>query len=133
MLDIAITSLFSTLFALTLLPLTIQVGLLRLKTEIYFGDGADMQLARRRAAQSNFVQYVPFALFLLLLCELSEVPPVWLIAIGSSLLLGRTLHAWCLLTSEGLGNARAVGMFLTLASFLMSAAWLLIVHAEHVT
>lgn len=132
MLDIAITSLFSTLFALALLPLTIQVGLLRLKTEIYYGNGADMQLARRRAAQSNFVQYVPFALFLLLLCELSKIPPLWLIVIGSTLLLGRTLHAWCLLTSEGLGNARALGMFLTFASFLISAAWLLIVHAERV-
>lgn len=128
MLDISITSLFSALFALALIPLTIQVGLLRLKTEIFYGDGSNSHLARRRAAQSNFVQYVPFALFLLLLCEMSEVPRPWLLAIGGTLLLGRSLHAWCLLTSDGLGNARAAGMLLTFSSFLISAGWLIVRH-----
>lgn len=124
--EIPVTSLFSALFALALLPLTVQVGLARLKTGIFFGDGGNALLARRRAAQGNFVQYVPFALFMLLLCEMEQVSQPWLLAIGGTLLFGRSLHAWCLLASDGTGNARAAGMLFTFLSFVISAIWLLV-------
>lgn len=123
--QIPITSLISALFALLFIPLTLQVGLARIKTGIFFGDGGNPVLARRRAAQSNFVQYAPFALFLLLLCELQHAPLVWLLAIGGTITVGRVAHAWCLLTSDGMGNLRAGGMICTFLSFLISAIWLL--------
>lgn len=121
-----ITSSFAAVFALVLIPLTIQVGLTRIKTGVFFGDGGNAQLARRRAAQSNFVQYVPFALFMVLLCELNQVADFWLLAIGGALLVGRSLHAYSMLATDGVGNTRAAGMLFTFLSFLISAISLLV-------
>jgi uncharacterized membrane protein YecN with MAPEG domain len=123
--EFPVTSILSGLFTLALIPLTIQVGLMRVRAGIFFGNGGDTVLARRRAAQSNFVQYVPFALFLLFLCEMQGASLRWLLAISATLALGRALHAWCFLASDGLGDTRAAGMAFTFLSFAIAAGWLL--------
>lgn len=115
----AITSLFAGIFALMLVPLTLQVGLKRIGTNVMFGDGGDEDLARRRAAQSNFTQYVPFVIVLLALVEMSGLPSAFVWAIGGLMLLGRLSHAYCFLAQDGKGNLRAVGMMPTMLSFLI--------------
>lgn len=130
--EFPITSIFSAFFALALIPMTLQVGLTRIKTGVFFGDGGNALLARRRAAQSNFIQYAPFALFLLFLCEVQNASPIWLLAIGGALLVGRSIHAWCFLASNGMGLARGAGMIFTFLSFLIAAIWLLVANVVSV-
>ena len=120
-----ITSAVAAIFAILLVPLSMQVGLKRMSSGINFGDEGDVDLKRRRAAQSNFVQYVPTGVILLALCELAGASEIGLYLIAGSLVLGRTLHAWCLLATDGVGMARAAGMLLTFASFLGGAGYLL--------
>ena len=122
---LAITSLFAAVFAIILVPLSVQVGLKRISTKINFGDEGDADLKRRRAAQSNYVQYVPITLLLLALCELAGASETVLYSIGGLLLVGRTLHAWCLLATPGVGLSRAAGMILTFTSILFAAGYLL--------
>ena len=113
-----ITALFAGLFVITLIPLTLQVGLKRISTDTLFGDGGDVDLMRRRAAQSNFTQYVPIALLALALVEMAGLPSWFVWTNGAVLLLGRAAHAYCFLAGNGLGPLRAVGMIATFAVFL---------------
>ncbi|WCL55801.1 MAPEG family protein [Gimibacter soli] len=124
MTQLTITAAIASILALSLIPLSIQVGVKRLQTGIFFGEAGNSDLARRRAAQSNYVQYVPFFITLLAICELAGAA-TWLIAsAGASMVLGRSLHAWCLLATNGTGNARAAGMILTFTSFALTGGYL---------
>lgn len=124
MVDIHISAAFAAVFLAALIPLTVQVGLKRIQTGVLFGDGGDMALARRRAAQSNYLDHVPIFLLGLALSELGGAPDWLLLGAGGGFALGRTLHAWCMLATSGSGISRAAGMVLTLISHLALAAFL---------
>ena len=64
---LTITSLYAALFAVILLPITIRVGSRRIATKTWFLDGGDEILLKRIRSQANFLEYVPFALFLMAL------------------------------------------------------------------
>ncbi len=113
------TVLFIALFALIQTPMTIVVGLRRLKTDIHFLDGGDETLLRRMRAHGNFTETVPIALLAMAAAEYSSAPSLLLWAGGGLLLTGRLVH-YATLIQVGWGNGRAVGMactFATLASF----------------
>ncbi|MFC4727082.1 MAPEG family protein [Coralloluteibacterium thermophilus] len=108
-----LTLLFASLHALLLLALSLRVSLRRRSAGIGLGSGGDDALARRIRAQANFVEYVPLALLLIGLLELSGLARAWLVLLGSLLLAGRLLHAWGLERSAGVSAGRALGMLLT--------------------
>jgi uncharacterized membrane protein YecN with MAPEG domain len=117
--------LYSSLLAFLFLYLSVHVMLLRYKLKCNFGDGGDPRLLHAVAAHSNFSQYTPFALLLLLLISSLQVSLLLAHALGITLLLGRCFHAWGII-----GNVRAgrgIGMGLTLGMFAFSAAYLLYV------
>lgn len=122
--NLGVTAFFAGVFLLALIPLTVQVGVKRIETAIFFGDGGNAALARRRAAHSNFVEHVPLFLIGLALAQVSGAP-VWLaVGAGTAMLVGRATHAVCLLFTDGTGNARAVSMILTLVAHLTIALYL---------
>ena len=124
MVELPISAAFSAIFTIALLPLTLQAGLKRLEAKIFFGDGGNLALAQRRAAQSNFLDHVPLFMVSLVLCELLGAP-LWVCAgAGSVMLLGRSIHAYCLLCTDGIGNSRAAGMLLTFAAHLVTSGYL---------
>lgn len=117
--NLGITAFFAGIFLIAFIPLTIQVGLKRIETGIFFADGGNTALARRRAAHSNFIEHVPIFLIGLALAQ-SGGAPAWLaLGAGALMLAGRATHAGCLLFTDGTGNARAVGMVLTLLAHLV--------------
>lgn len=67
---IPITSVIAAIFGVMLVFLSLRVGLLRSKENIWFLDGGNEELTRRMRAQGDFVEYVPIALFLMALVEL---------------------------------------------------------------
>ncbi len=119
-----IVSLFAAVFAILLVPLSLQVGLLRLKTGIWFLDGGHDVLTRRIRAQGNFIEYVPMALIVIALTESSGAPSWLVYVLGVTLLIGRVTHAATILGS-GTGPGRAAGMTMTFAVLLTAAGWLL--------
>ena len=122
--NLPITAAFASIFSIALVPLTLQVGLKRISTGVFFGDGGDLSLARRRAAQSNYLEHVPLFVLTLALCEMNGASQALLIGMGGAMLLGRASHAFSMLATTGTGNSRAVGMILTFAAHLVAAGYL---------
>ncbi len=117
-----ITLIFASLHALLLLILVVPIVRRRISQRIGIGSGGDEQLARSIRVHGNFVEYVPMALLLLLLLELSGLAAVWLWTLGGVLLGGRALHAYGLTGSAGTSPGRGLGAVMTFLAILVMAA-----------
>jgi uncharacterized protein len=108
-----ISALFAGVFALLQVPITIAVGLRRVRTNIHFFDGGDVRLLRLMRAHGNFSETVPMTLLAMAAAEIRGAP-AWLIAAGGCVLLfGRAMH-YATILGSGFGHGRAAGMALTL-------------------
>ncbi|MCX2724058.1 MAPEG family protein [Roseibium salinum] len=123
--SIPVTVIFIAVFALLQIPITVAVGLRRVKTGIHFLDGGDQILLQRMRAHSNFTETVPMTLLAMAAAETAGAPPLLLWTGGSVLLAGRLLHYGTLVTSP-FGNGRAVGMILTLTPLFVFPAYVLL-------
>lgn len=117
-----ITLLFASLHVLLMLLLAVPIARQRHSRRIGLGDGGDSSLARMIRVHGNFVEYVPLALLMLALLELSGLPTLWLWGLGSALLLGRALHAAGFSRRSGYSFGRFWGTALTWLTFLLMAA-----------
>jgi hypothetical protein len=120
--SIPITVLFIGLFAVIQVPLTVMVGYRRVQTGIQFFDGGDQTLLRRMRAHGNYTETVPIVLLAMAAAEITGIPGWALWAGGSSLLIGRLMHAAILIT-KGWGNPRAIGMILTFVPMVSFGVW----------
>jgi uncharacterized membrane protein YecN with MAPEG domain len=116
-----ITLLFVSLHVLLMLLLAVRVVAYRRALQIGIGDGADKYLLRRMRAHGNFVEYVPMALLLMGLLEISGLSAIWLWTVGGMLLVARVLHAWGLSTRSGYSFGRFWGTLLTWIVLLLMA------------
>jgi len=123
--SLQVTLVFVAIFALMQAPMTIAVGLRRLKTNIMFLDGGDQVLTRRVRAHGNFTETVPIVLLAMGAAELSGAPHLLLWIAGGAFVAGRLLHYGTVVTS-GDGIGRAVGMILTLVPLLLFAGCVLV-------
>jgi uncharacterized membrane protein YecN with MAPEG domain len=89
-----VTPLYAGLLALWFLLLTLRVVQERHRTQIALGDGGDATLARRIRGHANFAEYVPLALLLLAILELSRFSIYVIHALGIALLVSRLLHGY---------------------------------------
>lgn len=86
------------------------------------GDGGDVLMARRMRAQSNFTEYTPFALLLVLLLDLAGQDG-WLLGLSAfAFLSGRVLHALGM-DADQAGWPRMTGMILTFTVLTVLAIW----------
>jgi uncharacterized protein len=88
-----VTSFYAALLALLFCVLALRVLRLRVQLGVTLGDGGHAHLQRAVRAHGNFAEFVPLALLLLLLLELSSLPAAYLHGYGGLLLLARLLHA----------------------------------------
>ena len=119
-----ITILYAGILGAFMVPITMFVGLRRIKKGISVGEGGDSVLIHRMRAHGNFVETVPMALILLMLVELSGGSANLVHGLGIALVTGRVLHYFTLL-NKPLAPTRAVGMMLTLGTIAVSSVWLL--------
>lgn len=117
-----ITLLIVSLHVLLYLLLSLRVVLQRKSSRIGVGTGGDTALALRVRVHANFAEYVPLALLLLALLELSGTVAWFVWACGLVLLLARVLHAIGLGGSAGYSFGRFGGAVLTFAVLLAMAA-----------
>jgi len=108
-----ITALYAGLLGLVLIYLSYMVATNRKKHQVGIGDGNNETLARAIRVQANFTEYVPIALILLAIFEANQGSSLLAHIGGTSLLVGRILHA------QGLGKTikasfgRVTGIMLT--------------------
>ncbi len=121
-----ITALYAGLAGLLLLALAVLVVARRRSAKIGIGVGDDRELERRVRAHANAAEYVPIALLLLLLAELSGLGSHWLHVAGIALVGARLAHAWGLTRSAGTSPGRFVGTLGTWLVILGLSAWLVL-------
>jgi uncharacterized protein len=93
MLNLPITLVTAGLCGLLFFLLSLQVVRGRLATNVPLGDGGDPTLHNRIRTHGNFAEYVPLALMLLALCEISNAHRGLLATAGAVLVLARLSHA----------------------------------------
>lgn len=116
-----ITGFYTAIFSVLLVLISVHVIRQRRKHKVAIGHGGIEELERAMRVHGNFTDYIPFALFLLMLTEMYGAPIPVLHAMGGSLLLGRFLHAMSLLHIERKSRRyglRVLGMVLTLSVLL---------------
>jgi uncharacterized protein len=87
------------------------------------GQETDRDMRRAERILASFVEYVPFALVLLVLIEIKGAPHVVLHALGIALVAARLMHAYGSNPFRGAGLMRFLGGQLTfLALAVMSLA-----------
>lgn len=104
-----VTALYAGLCGLLLLTLAARVVARRRSAKIGLGVRDDRTLEQRVRAHGNAVEYVPIAVLLLLVAELSGLAQGWLHAAGIALVASRLAHAWGLTRSAGSSPGRVFG------------------------
>jgi uncharacterized protein len=124
MAGLPITSIIAAVAAIALVALSLPVTIRRFQVKSAAGDAGDEVLRRRIRAQGNYIEYVPPALIVLALAELSGAAS-WLIwSLGLALLAGRLLHALGMLNHST--PLRGAGMILTYVALIGGAVRLII-------
>jgi len=122
MADLHISLLAAALAALVTGWLGYRCGNIRIKEKILHGDGGNALLHRRMRAQSNFTEYTPVALVLILLLDLTDQDG-WLLGLTAlAFIVGRVLHAIGM-DAETAARPRMIGMMLTFPLLLLWAGW----------
>lgn len=109
-----VTPLYAGLLTVLYLVLSFRVIQLR-QRGISLGDGGDPQMLRVIRGHGNFSEYVPLALVLMAVLELSQFSNYVLHALGFVLLVSRLLHAYALSFTQKFRFGRTVGAGLTFA------------------
>jgi hypothetical protein len=120
-----ITSFYAALLALLFVALSVRTLRLRRHLRIAIGDAGNPQMLRAMRVHSNFAEYVPLSLIMLLLLEM-QGPAAWLVhGLGLCLLCGRLAHAYGVSQPKETFRFRIVGMALTFATLVAAASYLL--------
>jgi uncharacterized protein len=109
-----VTPLYAGLLALWFLVLSWRV-VQRRRSGIFLGDGGDQALLRVIRGHANFAEYVPLALLLMGMLEVSRYSIYVLHALGITLLVARLLHGYALSFTAQFAFGRIWGASLTFA------------------
>ena len=108
-------ALYVGLFGILLIVLSLRVSFVRRDARVALGDGDNELLRRRIRAHSNFVEFVPIALLLLMLAEHTGLGSLFIHLFGIVLLAGRISHAYGISQTNEVFIFRMVGTIATLA------------------
>ncbi|NVK24535.1 MAG: MAPEG family protein [Gammaproteobacteria bacterium] len=121
--NIEFTAFYAGLLGLLYVVLSIRVIKLRKRYKIGINSGQEKELERAIRVHGNFSEYVPMALFLILLLEINQTSSWILHTLGAAILVGRILHAMGLDKSAGVTIYRTLGMVLTFLTILVAAVF----------
>jgi len=126
-----ITLLTTAICAVIFLVFSIRVVRGRIKYGVGVGDGGQPELVFRIRTHANFAEYVPMALILMALLEVSGADTRGLMAIGGLLIAVRIAHAFGLPQPRRKGPhpLRSVGAAGTFLLLLIEAVWAILIVA----
>jgi hypothetical protein len=123
--------LYAALFALLFVALSVRTLRLRRSLRIAIGDSGNETMLRAMRVHSNFAEYVPFSLLLILLVETQGANPLLIHGLCLCLFLGRLSHAFGVSQTKENYRYRVFGMALTFATLVASAAFLLFAYIRY--
>ena len=121
-----VTPLYAAVLGIVFLVLSVRVLRLRRCKQIAIGDAGDEEMLRAMRVHSNFAEYAPFTLLLILMLESTGVAPGWVHALCLSLLVGRLVHGVGVSRAQEDYRFRVVGMTLTLTALFGAALGLVL-------
>jgi len=111
-----VSPIYAGISALLIVWLSLNVIKLRRAKKVILGDGGETNLQYAIRAQGNATEYIPIALILLILLELTGIN-IWLVHLGGiSIIAGRLLHAKGLLNKNL--QYRILGMQITIFTLI---------------
>lgn len=110
---VPITAFYACLLAAFYLFLAIMVIRQRFKSNVSLGHGEEKHMLQAMRAHGNFVEYVPFALLLMMMAEMNGAQHLVLHVCGWWLIAARFLHAHGVRFHFGPNWQRLVGMLST--------------------
>jgi uncharacterized membrane protein YecN with MAPEG domain len=117
-----VTALWGGLLGLLMVVLAIIVVIARNGAKVLIEGGGNDDLVRKIRVFGNFSEYVPMAILLMAMAELTGAPSLSLNIIGAMLLVGRLMH-WHGLHGKVLKPTRAIGVVLTWIAIAGSAGY----------
>jgi uncharacterized membrane protein YecN with MAPEG domain len=116
-----VTPLYAAVLVLWFLLLSLRVVQNRKLAKVSLGDGGNTLLQRAIRGHANFAEYVPLALLLLAILELSRFSIYLLHAIGIALVIARLLHGYALAYRSEFRFGRYWGAMLTFVVLIVEA------------
>lgn len=121
-----ITAIYASLLAFLFFFLFLRVVSKRLRYRIGIGDGGNHELNKAIRIHGNFAEHVPFALLMMMLCEMTGISIYFIHAFGIMLVISRLLHAYGLSKTSVLSWGRTIGIIGTYTVILLAALLLLL-------
>lgn len=122
-----IASIYLACLALLYVALSIRTLRTRRRLKIAIGDGGNPIMLRAIRVHSNFAEYVPIGVLLLIVTEFNRAPAALVHLLGICLLVGRLLHAYGVSQEDERFLFRVYGMALTFACYVLAAGFLIYV------
>lgn len=116
-----VVTLYAGILGLLYIALSFYVIRQRFKHQIPLGDGQNTDMLKAIRAHSNFIEYVLFALILIMLAEFQGTSEMIIHGLCASLVLARLMHFYGLLTKTGASIGRSGGMILTFLVIIITS------------
>ena len=123
---IRVSLMYTAILALIFIVLSLRVVKNRFKSKVSLGDGGNTLLNIAIRTHSNFAEYVPIALMLLVSVEFLAYPVILVHILGSLLILARLSHVYGLANKNSLSIFRPVGVISTVTVIVVSSILVLV-------
>jgi len=124
-----ISILFTIIFIIFYLVLTIITIKARKSARVEYGDGFNKQLLKAIRAHGNFFEFTVFFIISSFLLEILDANQIYVLIINILFLIGRISHAHSMLNEKIL--FRIVGMMITLGSYIINCIYLLYLYWQY--
>jgi uncharacterized protein len=124
-----ISILFTIIFIIFYLILTIITIKARRSARVEYGDGFNKQLTKAIRAHGNFFEFTVFFIISSFLLEILDANQIYVLIINILFLIGRISHAHSMLNEKIL--FRIVGMMITLGSYIINCIYLLYLYWQY--
>ena len=124
-----ISILFTIIFIIFYLILTIITIKARKSTKVAYGDDGNKELIKAVRAHGNFFEFTVFFITSSFLLEILDANQIYVLFINIIFLLGRISHAYSMLKEKII--FRMIGMMATLVSYAINCIYLLYLYVQY--
>jgi uncharacterized membrane protein YecN with MAPEG domain len=124
-----ISILFTIIFLIFYLILTIITIKERRSSKVAFGDDNNKKLIKAIRAHGNFFEFTVFFIISSFLLEILDANQIYVLFVNIVFLLGRISHAYSMLKEKTL--FRVIGMMATLNIYALNCIYLLYLYVQY--
>jgi uncharacterized membrane protein YecN with MAPEG domain len=124
-----ISILFTIIFLIFYLILTIITINVRKSSKVAYGDDNNKKLIKAIRAHANFFEFTVFFIISSFLLEILDANQIYVLFVNIVFLLGRISHAYSMLKEKTL--FRVIGMMATLNIYALNCIYLLYLYVQY--